>query len=256
MANNDTVAKTVKVALALCIVCSVIVSAAAVLLKDAQVLNAELDKNRNILLVADMLEEGVPLEQQLQKVQARLVDLRTGRFTDDEDADSFDQRSSAKDPALSEALSGDRDTAKIRRREHYAVVYVVENEGEIEKVVLPIHGYGLWSTLYGFIALGEDVNTVVGLGFYEHKETPGLGGEVDNPRWKALWPGKQVFNDGQLAIEVIKGTVDNNRPGAVNQVDGIAGATLTARGVNNLLQFWMGEDGFGPFLSNLKAGEA
>jgi Na+-transporting NADH:ubiquinone oxidoreductase subunit C len=256
VANNDTVAKTVKVALALCIVCSVIVSAAAVLLKDAQVLNAELDKNRNILRVADMLEEGVPLEQQLQKVQARVVDLRTGRFTDDQDPASFDQRSSAKDPALSEALPSDRDTAKIRRREHYAVVYVVENEGEIEKVVLPIHGYGLWSTLYGFIALGEDVNTVVGLGFYEHKETPGLGGEVDNPRWKGLWPGKQLFNEGQLALEVIKGTVDNSRPGAVNQVDGIAGATLTVRGVNNLLQFWMGEDGFGPFLSNLKAGEA
>jgi Na+-transporting NADH:ubiquinone oxidoreductase subunit C len=256
VANNDTVAKTVKVALALCIVCSVIVSAAAVLLKDAQVLNAELDKNRNILRVADMLEEGVPLEQQLQKVQARVVDLRTGRFTDDQDPASFDQRSSAKDPALSEALPSNRDTAKIRRREHYAVVYVVENEGEIEKVVLPIHGYGLWSTLYGFIALGEDVNTVVGLGFYEHKETPGLGGEVDNPRWKGLWPGKQLFNEGQLALEVIKGTVDNSRPGAVNQVDGIAGATLTVRGVNNLLQFWMGEDGFGPFLTNLKAGEA
>ena len=129
-------------------------------------------------------------------------------------------------------------------------------QGDIDKIILPIRGYGLWSTLYGFIALEADGNTVAGLGFYEHGETPGLGGEVDNPRWKAVWPGKQVYRDGEVAIALIKGAVDTSSANAPWQVDGLAGATLTARGVTNLVQFWLGENGFEPFLNNLKSGEA
>lgn len=256
MANNDTTKKTFLVAIALCVVCSVIVSGAAVLLKDAQVANQLQDRNRNILAAAGMLQEDVPIEEQFSRVEPRVVDLRTGTFTDEVDPESFNQRKAAKDPAQSEELSAQQDIAKVRRRENFAIVYVVMEEGEIDKVILPIHGYGLWSTLYGFMALDNDYNTVAGLGFYEHAETPGLGGEVDNPRWKAFWPGKKVYRDGEVEIHLLKGPVDNSRPGAEYQVDGLAGATLTARGVSNLVQFWMGKDGFGPFLSNLKEGGA
>ncbi|MOA31350.1 Na(+)-translocating NADH-quinone reductase subunit C [compost metagenome] len=120
-----------------------------------------------------------------------------------------------------------------------------------------MRGYGLWSTLYGFLALKGDLNTVVGLGFYQHGETPGLGGEVDNPKWKALWNGKSLFDEqGQLAIQIIKGSVDAQSPNASHQVDGLAGATLTSKGVHNLLHFWLGENGFGPFLAKLNNGEA
>jgi Na+-transporting NADH:ubiquinone oxidoreductase subunit C len=110
--------------------------------------------------------------------------------------------------------------------------------------------------LYGYLALEQDYNTVAGLGFYQHGETPGLGGEVDNPRWKGLWPGKEIYYNGDVAIELVKGNVDSSTPGAINKVDALSGATLTSRGVSNLLQFWMGSLGFKDFLSNLRSGEA
>jgi Na+-transporting NADH:ubiquinone oxidoreductase subunit C len=256
VANNDTIKKTLLVAISLCVVCSVVVSGAAVALKSAQVANKLDDRNRNILAAAGMLEEGVPIAEQFSRISTRVVDLRTGKYTDAVNADNYDQRKAAKDPAASEALGGEEDIAKIRRREHHALVYVVEKEGQLEKIILPVHGYALWSTLYGFIALEADGNTVAGLGFYEHKETPGLGGEIDNPRWKALWPGKQVYRDGEVELKLLKGAVNPNSADALWQVDGLAGATLTARGVTNLVQFWMGDGGFGPFIANLKAGEA
>ena len=257
MSSNDSIKKTLIVAFSLCIVCSVIVSTAAVVLKPAQEANKTLDRKRNILAAAGMLQEGVSVEDQFQQVTARVVDMRTGRFADDVDPDSFDQRKAAKDPDQSDRLTAEQDQAKISRREHYAIVYLVQDgSGEIDKVILPVHGYGLWSTLYGYVALESDGNTVAGLGFYEHAETPGLGGEVDNPRWKAFWPGKQVYKDGQVELGLIKGSVDPGNANAPWQVDGLAGATLTANGVTNLVQFWLCENGFQPFLNNLKTGEA
>ena len=98
---------------------------------------------------------------------------------------------------------------------------------------------------------------MAGIGFHDHAETPGLGGEVDNPRWKSLWHGKKVYGeDGQLTLRVIKGQVDTSRAESTYQVDGLAGATLTSRGVHNLIQYWLGEQGFSPFLANLRSGEA
>jgi Na+-transporting NADH:ubiquinone oxidoreductase subunit C len=186
-----------------------------------------------------------------------VVDLRTGQFTDAVDPSEYDQRAAAKDPETSRALPTEEDPANIMRREDYALVYLAESaDGGIERIILPIHGYGLWGQLYGFIALEGDANTVAGIGFYEHKETPGLGGEVDNPRWKSLWEGKQVYRDGDVAISVIKGSVDSSASDAEYKVDGLGGATLTTRGVSNLVQYWLGENGFEPFLNNLKTGEA
>jgi Na+-transporting NADH:ubiquinone oxidoreductase subunit C len=257
VSSNDSINKTLTVAFLLCIVCSVIVSTAAVMLKPAQEVNQALDRKRNILAAAGMLEEGSSVEEQFAQVTTRVVDLRTGRFTDDVEAGSYDQQKAAKDPGQSDALTAEEDVAKIFRREHYATVYLAEDpQGGIEKVILPIRGYGLWGTLYGFIALEGDASTVAGIGFYDHKETPGLGGEVDNPRWKSLWHGKQVYREGEIAIDVIKGTVDPSAPNAEYKVDGLAGATLTTRGVSHLVQFWLGENGFQPFLENLKSGEA
>lgn len=257
MSSNDGTRKTLFVAFALCIVCSVIVSTAAVMLKPAQEANKTLDRKRNILAAAGMLDESMSVEEQFSKVSSRIVDLRTGKFSDDKDPEKYDQRKAAKDPGSSEKLSAEQDIAKIARRENYAIVYLVgANEGSFEKVILPIHGAGLWSTLYGFIALEADTNTVAGLGFYEHGETPGLGGEVDNPRWKALWPGKEVYKDGAAALGLVKGSVDAASADAPWQIDGLSGATLTSRGVSNLVQFWLGDSGFSLFLQNLNSGEA
>jgi Na+-transporting NADH:ubiquinone oxidoreductase subunit C len=257
VSSNDSIKKTLTVAFLLCIVCSVIVSTAAVVLKPSQEANKALDQKRNILAAAGMLEEGRSVEEQFAAINTRVVDLRTGRFTDDVDPTRYDQRKASKEADASVGLSKEEDTASIFRREHYALVYLVEDAGgSIDKVILPVRGAGLWGQMYGFIALEGDANTVAGLGFYEHKETPGLGGEVDNPRWKGLWPGKQVYRDGDVAIDVIKGNVNPAAPDAEYKVDGLAGATLTTRGVSNLVQFWLGENGFEPFLNNLKSGEA
>jgi Na+-transporting NADH:ubiquinone oxidoreductase subunit C len=256
VANNDTTKKTLLVALALCVVCSVIVSTAAVVLKPMQVANVELDMKRNILGAAGMLEEGVDIDSQFSQVTARVIDLRSGRYSDDVEVDDYDQIKAAKDPAASGKLSSSEDQANLGRRENYGLVYLVGDANKPEKVIIPVRGAGLWGPLFGYLAVEGDFTTIAGLGFYQHKETPGLGGEVDNPRWKALWPGKQAYRDDKVAIHLIKGAVDRNGANAAYQIDGLSGATLTGRGVSNLVQFWLGDDGYGPFLANLKAGDA
>ena len=255
--NKESLGGIVSVALALCVVCSIVVSAAAVVLKPAQEVNKTRDLKRNILMAAGLYDAGLTIEEQFQRVDSRVVDISTGEYATDIDPEGFDQRAAAKDPATSVALDSDADIANIIRQSRYAMVYLVNDEaGDLSKVILPVHGYGLWSTLYGFVALESDGNTIAGLGFYEHKETPGLGGEVDNPRWKDLWKGKQVYRDGAVAISVVKGSVDQDSDAANWQVDGLSGATLTSRGVSNLVQYWLGEDGFEPYLRNLREGDA
>lgn len=261
MANKESTVRTLTVAVLVCLVCSVFVAGAAVALKPTQVENRQLDKQRSILAIAGLGEAGMSAKEVKalfgERIQAKVVDLRDGTFTDEQNPATFDPLKAAKDPELSRPLSGEEDIASIKRREQFSTVYMVEQDGELQTLILPVRGYGLWSTLYGFIAVKGDLNTVVGFGFYQHGETPGLGGEVDNPKWKGLWVGKTLFDeDGDLAVEIIKGSVDPQSPKAEHQVDGLAGATLTSKGVNNLLHFWLGENGFGPFLDKLSKGEA
>ncbi len=259
--QKESTARTLVVALLVCLVCSVFVAGAAVALRPTQLENRQLDKQRSILAIAGLGEAGMSGNQvktlYKDRIVAKLVNLETGEYSDEFDPNTFDPLVAAKDPALSQSLSGDEDIASIKRRERYSVVYIVEENGELDKLIIPVRGYGLWSTLYGFMAVQSDLNTVAGLGFYQHGETPGLGGEVDNPKWRSQWQGKELFNDdGKLAIQVVKGGVDPQSPRADHQVDALAGATLTSNGVNNLLHFWLGENGFGSFIANLRAGEA
>jgi Na+-transporting NADH:ubiquinone oxidoreductase subunit C len=259
--QKESTVRTLVVALLVCLVCSVFVAGAAVALRPTQLENRQLDKQRSILAIAGLGEAGMSANQVKslynERIVAKLVNLETGEYSDEFDPNTFDPLVAAKDPELSQALPGDEDIASIKRRERYSVVYIVEENGELDTLIMPVRGYGLWSTLYGFIAVEGDLNTVAGLGFYQHGETPGLGGEVDNPKWRSQWEGKELFNEnGELAIQVVKGGVDPQSPRADHQVDALAGATLTSNGVNNLLHFWLGENGFGPFIANLRAGEA
>lgn len=259
--QNESTARTLLMTLAVCLVCSILVAGAAVALKPIQTQNALLDMQRNVLTIAGLGDSdmsGAEVRAMFdQRIVARLVDLQSGRFSDDFDPIGFDPVAAAKDPSLSRNLTKAEDPASINRRENYSVVYLVEDDqGQMETLILPVRGYGLWSTMHGFIALQSDLNTVQGFGFYQHAETPGLGGEIDNPDWRNLWPGKKVYDDnGELAIRVIKGNVDSSSRTAENQVDGLAGATLTFGGVGRLVRYWLGEDGFGPFIDNLRAGE-
>ena len=258
---RESTTRTLIVALVVCLVCSVFVAGAAVALRPIQTENRLLDKQRSILAIAGLGDASMSSAQVKQvfdeKIEARLVDLETGMYSDAYDPITFDPLASSKDPALSKALPGKEDIASIKRRERYSTVYVVEHDGQLDTLIIPVRGYGLWSTLHGFIAVKGDLNTVAGFGFYEHGDTPGLRGEIDNPNWRKLWLDKHLFDSNdKVAIRVIKGNVDQNSPTADYQVDGLAGATLTSNGVTHLVQYWLGENGFGSFIEHLRAGEA
>lgn len=245
-------------AVAVCAVCSVFVSGAAVLLEERQDANVALDRQKKVLVVAGLMEEGESLsadevQQRFdENIVAKIVDLETGAVLEGEDALTYDQRKASKDPERSREAPA--NPAKVRRVPHKGLVYRVEREGDLQAVIVPISGQGLWSTLYGYIALGADTQTVVGITFYEHGETPGLGGEVDNPRWKALWKGRKVYDDrGRPAINVKKGMAGPVETDPYN-VDGLSGATITSRGVGNLVRFWLGQEAFGPYLKSVRVG--
>jgi|TARA_B110000003_G_scaffold203412_1_gene202144 Na+-transporting NADH:ubiquinone oxidoreductase subunit C len=246
----DSIPKTILVAITLCLFCSMLVSLAAVKLKSIQQENQLRDKQKNILQVAGLYSEGINIEETFASIEPKIVDIESGLFTDKFDPKVFNDLKAASDPLLSVSLED--DPASIGRRSNYATIYLLKNkDGTIDKLILPIYGYGLWSTLYGFVALEEDTNQIFGLQFYKHAETPGLGAEVDNPKWKAQWKGKKLRDeDEKLMIQVAKTPGPNEY-----HIDAIAGATLTSNGVNSLVRFWVGEAGFKKFLTNFKNGK-
>jgi len=270
--GNDSLEKTIAIALSLCFICAILVSFSAVALKPLQVYNKDLDMKKNILDVAGLLEEGKDIDKAFEeKIEAKLVNLETGDYVENMNANEYDQRKAAKDPAQSVAIPKEKDIAHIRIKAKIAKVFLVKEGGEIKSIILPVSGYGLWSTLYGFLSLDPDGQTVQSINFYDQAETPGLGGEVVNPVWRALWKGKKVYaktdqpsmekgliaeaDVGEPALSLIKGTVDTSKPGSEHQVDGLAGATLTSTGVTNLVRYWMSNEGFALYLSKVRAKE-
>lgn len=253
------IGKTVGVVLAICLVCSFLVSTAAVKLQGLQKENQRLDKIRNILVASDLEHEGAdPAAVYAERIEPVLIDLASGRRIGEASSDpllqpdSFDIELLANDPGYGEDLPAAADPARIRRRPKQMLVYFVRDGERVDKVILPIYGMGLWSTLYGFLALERDLRTIAGITFYRHGETPGLGGEVDNPRWRNGWKGKLAFDDeGRLQLRVIKDLVDPSSDAARFQVDGLSGATITTRGVNQLVRYWLGDHGYRPFLARL-----
>ncbi|MGD2112182.1 MAG: Na(+)-translocating NADH-quinone reductase subunit C [Gammaproteobacteria bacterium] len=251
---NEDPRKIVGVALTLCLVCAVVVSATAVLLRPLQERNQTLAIKREIVSVAG-LEAGDAAAEELfrERIETRIVNLDSGEYATAIDPQDFDPRAAARDPATSRALARDTDIAGIKRVARYAPVYLVEENGRLDTIILPVHGYGLWSTMYGFLALAADTRTITGITFYEHAETPGLGDAIEQPAWQARFHNKLAYDDaGNVRISVIKGDVDPDSANARYQVDGIAGATLTSNGVANLLRFWLGDHGFGPYLERLR----
>lgn len=259
--NKDGLGNTFSVAVLLCLVCSVVVSGLAVVLKPMQMLNKELDQKKNILRAAGLLAAGSDVgpggrtvEEMFADFTVRAVDLDTGDYTDTVDVDVYDPIRAASDSSVSMVLSSEEDIATLGRRENISLVFIKTSEGGIDKVVIPVRGFGLWGTLYGYLALENDLSTIAGLGFYQHKETPGLGGEVDNPKWKQGWQGVQLYDDvGQPAVDLVKLRSPANSNAARYEVDALSGATFTTRGVKNLVNFWAGDLGFRPYLDKLKA---
>lgn len=262
--SNDTIRKTLIVAVSLSIVFSVVVSGSAVMLRPLQEKNKALSTRANMIAAAGVLPSSASndkVSEAFEKFEVLLVEMGTGELVEPEavnaeSAEAYDQRSASRDPSMSRSLQ--EDPAGINRMANYRKVYILREGDEISKIVLPIHGYGLWSTMYGFLALKGDANTVEGVRFYEHAETPGLGGEIENPEWTAKWKGKKIYEDGEWtdpAFALVKGGVDENTEGKEHKVDALSGATLTSRGVGNTVNFWLGDRGYGPFLKKVRQGE-
>jgi Na+-transporting NADH:ubiquinone oxidoreductase subunit C len=255
--NRDSVGYIAFFAACVCLVCAVLVSSAVVVLRPLQAENRRVDRLGRVLEVADLIgpDESPSAEEIVrrfeQHIAPRVVELKTGEYVPDVDPQDFDQRRAARDPEHSRPAPA--NPARVARLPDRGVVYHVMKGEQIGAFILPIQGYGLWSTLYGYLALEADANTVAGITFYEHGETPGLGGEIENPRWQALWRGRQVFDaEGRVRLQVIKGHA--GRPAEDPfRVDSISGATITARGVAHTIAFWLGPDGFGPYLERYRA---
>lgn len=249
--QNETV-KTIIVAGLLCFVCSIIVSVAVVSLRPKQIKNAELDMKKNILMSAGMLKKGDDIDQIFSTLETMIVDMETGEKVSDINVKKYDQVAAAKMPEFSVKIPTDKDVAGLSARSKYAKVFIKRDDaGAIETLILGQWGKGLWSTMYGFISLGADLNTIKGFGYYAQGETPGLGGEVDNPNWKKQWISKKIYDEaGEVSFKVAKGEGTSEY-----QVDGLSGATITSTGVTLSMKYWFGEHGYAKFLEKLKAGE-
>ena len=252
MQNKDSIKNTVIIGLGLCFVCAAIISFIAVGLKQTQKQNVILDQQKKIVAAADLESFYGSVTKAYDSIEEIVVDLDTGNLTKI-DPKNYDLSKELQDNTKFKNLTSSEDIATIKVRENFSKVFLEYRDGELNTVILPVRGYGLWGILYGYLAISDDLNTIVGLEFYEHKETPGLGAEIDNPAWKALWNGKKLFDEeGNLLIEVIKGKVAANDVESTYKVDGLSGATLTSNGVTNLLAFWLGELGYSKFLASLK----
>ena len=255
--NKETFGKTVGFVVAVCLVCAALVSISAVQLKPLQVENKLLDKQTKILEAASLLEQTDGTAKSIKEtyakyVEARMIDLDSGEYIDG-NPDLFDERRNSRDAKKSD--KPENDIAGINRRSHDAVIYLVRGDsGAVETVVFPIVGSGLWDLMYGFVGMESDLNTVKNLIYTaDFKETPGLGAEVLNPNWKALWPGKKIYNDAsEVEIQLVKGGA---KATDVHGVDALSGATLTSNGVTNTLHFWFGKEGYLPFIAKYRAGE-
>ena len=258
MNKNDTLVKTLFVGISLCLVCSIIISSTAVGLRDQQKNLKQKDQQAKILSSAGLLTNQKNMEELFSAIEERVVNLDTGKYVDSLDPNSFDGKKFesedySKDPLTSVKLSSDIDISSLKRRENFIKIYLYKENNNIKAVILPVRGLGLWGTLYGYLAIEPDLNTIIGLEYFSHKETPGLGAEVDNPRWKSKWRGKKIrSSSGEFKIKVIKGLVNPASPEKKHQVDGLSGATITSRGVSNMLAFWLGELGYAKFLNKLK----
>lgn len=260
MANKDSVKYTVLFATAVCVVCALLVAVAAVVLAPTQDANARQYMQKNVLLAAGLVQPGQKvsdaelLEIYKRSIEVRLVDFASGKLLPVEklDAASYDQRRARNDPQMSRAAPANR--AGIARVPNYGLVYFVKPKGQVEQVVLSIEGLGMWGTVYGFLSLAPDGNTVQGLAFYEQKETPGLGGEIGNPKWQALWRGRKGYDEQwQPQLAVIKGAAGpaDKDP---HRIDGLSGATITSNAITRVVQFWLADEGYGRWLKEFRQG--
>ncbi len=250
--DKNSVFGTFVIITSFCLVCSVLVSSAVVVLDPLKAEAVANDRKINILRVSGFEQEGSVSSSYAKHIGSRLINVATGEFADEgmdpEVVDGYNFASLAKQPDTSEPVAPEQDLGGIRSRSKLMPVYFsFGDDGKIVRVILPFYGQALWSTVYGYMAVGTDGNTINGLTFYSHGETPGLGGEIDNPRWQALWVDKKFTNEkGEYQVQITKNPVNPQ-----GDIDSLSGATLTSRGVDNAVRYWFA-DAYRPFLDKLR----
>lgn len=256
---NDSPRKAVLVVVLTAMVCSSLVSAAVVMLRPIQLNNQLLERSRNIMALTGLLPAGETVEDEqmlalFRSLDTRMVDIDEGRFTTDVDPLTFDKRRAVNDPDLGTAVPSSQDRASLGRRSRYAPVYIVWQENEPQRLILPVRGAGMWSMLYGYIALEADYSTIAGMAFYEQNETPGLGDQITHPHWLRQWQGKRIYNErGEPHFAVSDSVVDPRSVQAPYRVDALTGATVTGNAVTGLVHYWFGPHGYKVFLDGLKS---
>lgn len=252
---KESVAKPFYSVLILAFVCSLLVSGAAVGFRPMQEKNKQLDQQKNILRAAGLYQKDVPITDLFQAIEVRVIELSSGKYVPKNivNATGFNQKASILNPETSKPLNKNEDSAGLRRLEKYSLVYLVKKNKKLDQVILPVRGKGLWSTMYGYVAVDADLTTIRGITFYEHGETPGLGGEIENKQWQIGWQLKKIYNASDtVALNITKNNSGSKTQNQLSQIDGISGATLTSNGVEDLMHFWFGEHGFKPFFQQLK----
>ena len=244
------------VVFAVAVVCAALVSASVVLLRPIQLQNAMLEQSRNVMQLTGLLEDGVPDDETLlalfRSLDARVVDIDAGTFDDTMDPYGFNQRRAASREESSTAVPAEYDVARLGRRSQHAVVYLVWQGDELDRIILPIRGAGMWSMIFGFIALEADLNTLAAATFYEQGETPGLGDRITHADWLSQWVGRRVYDaQGEPAFGIGPGRIEAGSSAAVHRVDALSGATVTADAVAAMMHYWLGPHGFQPLLRNL-----
>ena len=260
MPQRESTRYTILFATVVCVVCALLVSVAAVSLQPRQAAAARLYMEKNVLLAAGLLEPGSEVTAQEvnrifdERIRVRLVDLATGELLPEDkmDARGYDQRKARGDPATSRVAPP--NNAGIGRLPNLGVVYFIMKGDAVDQIVIAVEGLGMWGTIYGFLSLDRDTTTVRGLTYYDQKETPGLGGEIANPKWQALWRGRKGFDEQWNArITVIKGQAGAPEVDPL-RVDGLSGATVTSNAITRLMQFWLSDNGYGKFLKRIREG--
>jgi Na+-transporting NADH:ubiquinone oxidoreductase subunit C len=244
---NDSLFKTLSVSFLVAVSCATAVSVTAVMLKPLQEANLESDRQARLArMIADLPGLAEILRgADADALETIIVDLDSGESAAGIDPATYDFRAAAIDPAASNVLTPEEDIAGIGRRPQFAPAYLIRNDEELALLVLPIYGKGYQSTIHAYLALSPDLQSVAALSIYEQGETPGLGTRIADPTWLALWRERQIYDtQGDIVISVVRGGAS-----APYEVDGISGATRSTTGVTNMIRFWLGDNGFGPFLA-------
>ncbi|MCF6337066.1 MAG: Na(+)-translocating NADH-quinone reductase subunit C [Gammaproteobacteria bacterium] len=256
--SNDSPLKAILVVFIVALVCSIMVSVAAVSLRPYQLAHQIFNRAEHIVKLADLMPANTDtlskkdLMDIFLQLDARVIDIDTGRFEKNLNPLTFDQRKAAASLGHYVTIPAEYDVAHLGRRSQFATIYLVWDGEQIKRIIFPIHGQGMWSTIYGYIALQADLNTIAAVTFYEQGETPGLGTQIQLPGWQSKWQGRQLWDGtGELRFRIATERVVPESMAARYEVDGLSGATVTASGVTNLMHYWFGEHGFQPFLRYL-----